>query len=188
MFAEPEGHSLRVRRRFPQGENIPVRPHIDAVHPVYLRIIVEKMVMVGRLGHQVSGPRPVIFLDQPLRVELFRLPQGADILVSEAGRMAVVPQVVFVLGRALDIHVPGIPVPEHGHALRPPVAPDSEFRVPEPFRSAVGTQRIKGCFKLRMHAGVSPFCFVMPDHFMSRGALFWVFPPSADTFRGLFCF
>ena len=140
VFADAERQLILVRRRLPQGQDILVGTHIHAVHAVEFGIIVEEMIMMGCLGHQVPGSCLVILCDQCVRIKLLRLPQGADILVSEFGRMAVVAQMILILRLALDIHVPRIPVAEHRHALRSPVAPDSEFGVPEPFRCGILSQ------------------------------------------------
>ena len=116
------------------------------------------MVVVRRLGHQVPGAGPVIFFDQPVRIELLRLPQGADVLVAEFRRMAVMPDVILILGCSLDIHVPGVPVAEHRDALRSPVAPDAELGVPEPFRGGILPQGFKR--RLKSHVVFLLLCFI----------------------------
>ena len=137
VFTDAEGQVVLVRRSLPQGQDILPRSNVHTVHAVDFGVIVKEMVMMHCLGHQVPGPGLVVFCHQCVRIKLLRLPQGADILIPEFGRMPVMPQVVFILRLSLDIHIPGIPVPEHRYALGTPVAPDSEFGIPEPFRRGI---------------------------------------------------
>ena len=153
MLGQAEFHALPVRRLFPQGEDVLVRADVHAVHAVDLRVVVEEVVVVGGLGHQVPCAGLPVPLRQAFGIEVLRLPHGADILPADLRRMAVVAQVVFILGRAFDIHVPGVPVPEHRDALRSPVAPDAELGVPEPFRRFIAAQGFKGGFKMLAHQG-----------------------------------
>ena len=63
MLAQSEIHTVFVRRGLPQGQDILVGAHVHAVHPVDFGIIVEKVVMVDRLGHQVPGAGLMILCD-----------------------------------------------------------------------------------------------------------------------------
>ena len=96
------------------------------------------------------------------RIKGLRLPQRTQILVAEFGWMAVMPHMVFILRRPLNVHVSGIPVPEHGHALRSPVAPDAELRVAEPFGHFIGAQGFKTGFKARIHTYLSILFLLVP--------------------------
>ena len=80
------------------------------------------MVVVGALGHEIAGAGLPIPVRQGFGIEMLRLPEGADVLVAELRRVTVVPQVVFILRGAFDVHIAGVPVPEHGYALGAPMA------------------------------------------------------------------
>ena len=133
MLCQSEPHSILSGSLLPQSTDIFVRSHLHGIEPVDSGIIVEKVVVMGGLRHKIPCSRIVIQLHQFFRTEIFRLPECTDILVSESGRMAVGPDVIIVLRASLNIHVPRVPVSEHRYTLRPPVAPDSKLRVPEPF-------------------------------------------------------
>ena len=140
VLADAKGHAEFIRRSLPQGQNILLGAHVLAVHPVQLGIVVEEVIVMGALAHEITGTGIVVFFHQPFGVKLFRFPQGTDVFIAEFGRMAIVAHMVFILLGALDVHVPGIPVAKHGDALGAPVAPDAEFGIPEPFGSRILAQ------------------------------------------------
>ena len=65
------------------------------------------------------------------------------------------PEVVQILRRAFDIHIAGIPIAIHRHALGTPVAPDAEFGVTEPIRIRMGFQGFER--RLEIVHTTSPF-------------------------------
>jgi hypothetical protein len=105
------------------------------------------MIMVHSLGNEIPGSRLVVEIHKSVGLKLFSLPETDQILVAEPGRMPVMTQMVKVLIASFQIHVPGIPIPVHGDALRPPVAPKTQLRVPKPIRALVSPQRFKIRFK-----------------------------------------
>ncbi len=135
VLRQAKGHMIFFAGCLPQPADILLRPHIHGIKPIVLGLEIEEMIMVGSLGHKEPGARPVIFLHQALRVKMFRLPQRADVLIAELGRMAVSPQMVFILFRPLYVHISCVPIPAHGYGLGTPVAPDPELYVPEPLRA-----------------------------------------------------
>src|SRR5262245_19443562 len=58
--------------------------------------------------------------------------------------MAVVLEVIFVLGMSLLIKLPGVPVAVHRDGLRTPMGPNAEFGVAEPFGAMVLGQGFHG--------------------------------------------
>ena len=158
VLADAEGHAEAVRRLFPESQDILLGTDVDAVHAVDFRAVIEEVVVVGALGHQVAGTGLVIPVGQGFRIEVFRFPEGADVLVAEFGRVAVMADMVFILGGSLHVHITGVPVTEHGDALGAPVAPDAEFGVPEPFRGGIGAEGFEGWIKMLRHRGASCIC------------------------------
>ena len=151
VLCQAKGHVVLIRGGFPQGADILAGADVHGVEGVDFRIVVEEVVMMHGLGHKVAGAGPVVQIHQLVGVEVLGLPQGADVLVAELGRVPVVAHVVQVLGAALDVHVAGVPIAEHGHALGAPVAPDAELHIPEPLRALVRPEGIEGCFKPLAH-------------------------------------
>src|SRR5262249_17869027 len=68
---------------------------------------------------------------------MFGGPEMVDFHETEFRRMTVVSDVIIVLGVALNVHLPGVPIALLGHALRRPMRPDAELRVAEPFGALV---------------------------------------------------
>ena len=101
MLTDAKRHVMTVRSRFPQGQNVLMRAYVDAVHAVDFGVVVEEMVMMCALRHEIAGAGLIVSVHQRFRVEGLSLPQFAQILVAEFGRMAVMPQMVFILRRPL---------------------------------------------------------------------------------------
>ena len=97
--------------------------------------------MVYAHADEILGAGFLIKLHQTIGVEPIALPGRNDILEAELAGMPIMLQVVFVLRAAFDVHTAGIPIPILGSRLRPPMRPDSELGVAEPFRHAVGRER-----------------------------------------------
>ena len=104
----------------------------------------EKIVVVRAHADEIFRAGLFVEFHQLLRVPLLGFPQRNDVLPAVGGGMAPAGQVVFVIGRALLIHLARIPVALHRHGLRPPVRPDAELGVAEPVRAGVIGQRIPG--------------------------------------------
>ena len=71
-------------------------------------------------------------LHQFFGVPVFGVPEVVDVLETEDGRMAVMGDLIAIVGIALDIHISGIPVALFGDALSGPVGPDSKLGVSIP--------------------------------------------------------
>src|ERR1700722_750714 len=69
------------------------------------------------------------------------LEQRDQVFVADFGRVSISLEVVLVLRAALDIHIPRIPVAIFDAGLRPPMRPDTEFCIAEPFRDLVDVER-----------------------------------------------
>ena len=129
MLGEAEGQAALVRRRFPHAADVLVGADFHGVEAVELGGIVKKVIVMHGLSHKVPRARLDIKVHQRVGVEFLRFPEGAEVLIAEFGGVAVVPEVVKVLGGTLDVHIPGVPVAEHGDGLGAPVGPDAELGV-----------------------------------------------------------
>ena len=143
MLCQAKGKSHGIGGILPHAADIFVRTHIHGVEPVQTRSVIEKMVVVHGLCHEISGTGFFVQLHQLFRVEIFRLPKSADILIAKLGRMTVVADVIEILGTSLHIHIAGVPVTAHGHALGPPMAPDTKLGITEPVGALIRSQGFK---------------------------------------------
>src|SRR5688500_17519713 len=82
-----------------------------------------------------------IAIHQRFRIELLRLPQRDDVLVTELGWMSVMLHMMGIVRMPGDIHEARVPVARTRDGLRPPVRPDTELGVAEPPRRLVSLQR-----------------------------------------------
>ena len=83
MLREAERHAVFLRRLLPQAANVLLRAHLHGVHAVELRGIVEKVIVVHGLGHEIARARLVVQRHQAVGIEVFRLPERADVLIAE---------------------------------------------------------------------------------------------------------
>ena len=132
VLRHTEGQVILLCCRLPHTADILVRSHLHRIEPVKLRRIVKEMVMMRRLRHKIARAGLIILFHECIRVKVLSLPQSADVLISKLGRMPVMPQVILILVRSLNVHVSGIPVAEHRNRLRSPVTPDTELYIPKP--------------------------------------------------------
>lgn len=151
MLGQTKGHIVLISSSLPKSADIFARTHFHRVERVNLRIIVEEVVMVHSLGHKIPGACTIVQVHQLIGIEILCFPKSADILISKLGRMAIMAHMVQVLRRTLNIHIPSIPVTEHGHTLRTPMAPDAKLHITEPLRALICSQRIKICIKPLAH-------------------------------------
>ena len=147
VLRHAKGHVQLLGGSLPHPADVLVRADLHGVEAVQVGIEVEEMVVMHSLRHKVARAGLVVALHQRVGVKVFGLPQGAYVLPAELGGVSVGAQVMLVLGRVLQVHIPGVPVAAHGHGLRTPVAPDAELRIPEPFGAFKGAERFKGCLK-----------------------------------------
>ena len=83
MLRKAERHAIFFRRLFPQAANVLLRAHPHGVHAVDLGRIVEKVVVVHGLGYEIARARSVIQRHQTVGIEVFRLPERANVLIAE---------------------------------------------------------------------------------------------------------
>lgn len=153
MFGHAEGQIVLLCGCFPETADILVGADFHGIEAVKAGGKVEEMIVMRSLCHKESGTGSDILVHKSIRVEVFRLPEGADIFIAENGRVTVMSHMIEVLFGVLNVHIAGVPVAEHGNGLGTPVAPDAEFRIPEPIGTTVLTERFKGCVK---HNFLSP--------------------------------
>src|SRR5262245_14726618 len=73
------------------------------------------------------------------------VPKVVDVFEAELGWVAVVLDVVLIVGLVLHVHEAGVPIAFFGYALGRPMGPDAELRVAEPVRTFVaGGERFPG--------------------------------------------
>src|SRR5690348_15121102 len=99
---------------------------------------------MGTHADEIAGAGAFVEAHEPIRVPLFSFPKRDDVLVTVSGGMAVVLEMIFVLSVTLLIKLPGVPVAVHGDSLRPPMSPNAEFSVAEPFGTMVLGQGFHG--------------------------------------------
>src|SRR4051794_1563432 len=104
------------------------------------REIVEIVVMTAH-RHEVARTRGGIAFHQIRRVPLLGFPLSDDIDEAAAAGVAVTLEMMLVSGfrrkprlTSRYVHQAPVPVAPFGLALRPPMRPDPELGVAEPFR------------------------------------------------------
>ena len=85
------------------------------------------MVVVHGLPHEIRARRPDSRAPSGPLGRSFPLSRASRRPYNQTLRMPIVPKMVKVLRRALDIHVARVPVAVHRHALRAPVAQIPNF-------------------------------------------------------------
>ena len=93
-------------------------------------------------GEKVLGTYLLIESHELVGVPLLGLEQGNDILEAYLGRVTVVLHVVIILVGAFHIEAARHPVAGAFDALRPPVRPDAELDIAEPFGYLIVFQRL----------------------------------------------
>ena len=145
VVGHAEAQAVGAGQLGPGADDVLLRADIDRVPRVILRIVGVKVVVVVGQRDEVLGAGPHVELHQFFRVPLLGLPEIVELHEAELRRMAVVLEVVFIVLRALEVHLARIPVALLGHALGGPVGPDAELRVAEPVgRLVVRLQRFPG--------------------------------------------
>jgi hypothetical protein len=142
MFRDSERQAIFLRRLLPVADDVAVRAIIHRIPFMQRRIPQEEIVVMRPHAHEVSRAGLFVKFHQFFWIPLFSLPQWNYVLPAICGRMAPACEVVFVIRRALLIHLTGIPVAFHRHRLRTPVCPDAELGVAKPRRTRIIRQRI----------------------------------------------
>ena len=104
----------------------------------------EEIVVMRAHADEIFRTGLFIKFHQALGIPVLGLPERDDVLPAVGGGMTETGEVVVIIGGALLIHLARIPVAHHGHGLRPPVRPDAELGIPEPFGVGVVGERIHG--------------------------------------------
>ena len=128
VLGDAESQAQLLGGLLPVADDVTVRSHLHGV-PFVVRGVPEvEVVVMNAHAHEVAGAGLLVHGHQPVRVPFLGLPERDDVLVTELRGMAIMFQVVLVLRMTLLIELPGVPVAEHGHGLRPPVGPDPQLR------------------------------------------------------------
>lgn len=160
MLGDAERQALPDGGLLPEADYVFTRPHVCGIPWMDLRGVIEEIVMVHGLRHEIFCPCFRIQVHQAVGIEVLGLPELYDVLVSEPGRVAVMADMVFILIRSFAIDVPRVPVAVHRDRLRSPVRPDAQFGIPEPFRAFKCPEGLKGRFErafpyIMIHRGSS---------------------------------
>lgn len=139
-------------------------------------------------GDHILGSRFPEKLCPRGRIEAFRTEQGDKVLVAEVLVGAVGFHVVLEFRRALEIHVPGIPLAAEGRdGIDAPVDKNAEFCLGKPFRRRVGKQAVPivpvgtcgddlvDLLHCPVHTLI-PLCFKYRAKHLCRGRTHCVFP------------
>src|SRR3569833_2712937 len=103
--------------------------------------------MVHALADEVFRAGCHVEAHQGVRIELLRLPQRNEVLVTALGRVSVVLEMVGVERMTGDVDPPRVPITRTPDGLRASVRPDAKFGVTKPSRRLIGLQRVRGRLK-----------------------------------------
>ena len=143
MEGDAEGQSVFLSRFRPSLQDVLLGADVDGVPLLILRVPEVEVVVVVAQSEEILRPHLFfIELHQSVRVPVFGLPQGQDVLEAHLRRMAVVTAVEIRLTGALFIEPACHPVARTLHTLRPPVGPDAELDVAEPLRHFIRAQTL----------------------------------------------
>ena len=132
MDAHAQRQAILAAGLGPLAHDVALGSHVHGVPGLVLAVPeVEVVVVVGQ-GHEEFGPHALVETDERVGLPPLGLPLVDDILEAEVLGVAILLEVHFLLPLSGVIHVAGIPVACLWLALRPPVGPDAELRVPIP--------------------------------------------------------
>ena len=144
MLADPEPEALLSSSLLPHTHNVFFRPGRHGVPSgLILRVPEIEVVMVNAHAHKVFGPGLFVDRDEMVRIELVGRPHPADFFVPDLGRMAESFEVALILRASFNVHVARVPVAVLSRRLRPPMRPDAELGVFEPFGDLIRLQPFK---------------------------------------------
>ncbi len=143
MLGDAESQAQLLRGLLPVADDVTVRSHLHGVPFVVSGVPEVEVVMMDAHAHEVARAGLLVHGHQAIGVPFLGLPERDDILVTQLRGMTVMLEVILVLRMSLDVEMPGVPVAEHGHGLRPPVSPDAQFRVTKPVRILILLERLK---------------------------------------------
>ena len=142
VHAHAQAEAIFAAGRRPAAHDVLLRAQGHGVPALVLAVEEGEVVVVIGQGEEIPRTGLLVELDQRIRVPALRLPFVDPVLEAEAGRVVLRVDVVFVLPAALEVHVAGVPVSVFGLTLRPPVGPDAEFGVAEPFGALPGGEAL----------------------------------------------
>ena len=147
MLADAEAQSLLPRRFPPDSHDVLLRSHVHRVPARILRVPQVEVIVVHAHADEVLCAGLLVEAHQMVGIPTGGLPDIDQILVANLGRMPIVFQMMLILLRSLDIHVARVPVAVFNGRLRPPMRPDAELGIAEPFRNPVSLQGVPGSDK-----------------------------------------
>ena len=131
-------------RALPSCYNILSGAYSNGVPLLIAAVVQVQIVVVVRQGHKIPGTGLFIKAQQAVRLPFVRLPLIDPVLEAELARVAHHIYLIGIFLISLKVHVPRVPVPVFGLALRPPVSPDAELCILEPFGTFVGGKALRG--------------------------------------------
>ena len=158
MIADAETQAVSAGDFRPGAHDVFFGADVDGVPRVVAGVVAIEIVVVIGKRDEVFRAGADVKPHQFLRLPTFGPPEMVDLHEPGLRRVAVGFEMMFVLGMALEIHLPRIPVALLGHALGRPMRPDAELRVPKPFRAAViFGKRIPGRLERTGHGRAAGF-------------------------------
>src|ERR1700722_17758483 len=137
VHCDPESHVLLARGCGPGADYVAMRTDFDGVPWLMFGVPrIQAVMMVGERNKEF-GSRVFIPLNQFFGFPVEQRPLRTKILVSERGRRTIMFQLKLIFVGTLHVHVSRIPVARFRNALRTPVRPDTELRIPVPLRGVI---------------------------------------------------
>src|SRR5579875_2289395 len=114
--------------------------------------------MMHAHAHEIAGTCFFVQSHQIIGIKTIGFPGGDNILETKPGWMTVGLHVILILIAALDVYVSCIPVAILRGGLGPPMRPDAEFGIAEPFRHFILLQRFaSGLKRAGRNIWIKPF-------------------------------
>ena len=145
--SDAEAKPVLTHSFFIFSDNIPVRTHIDRIPGLVLAVPEVHVVVMISHCHEIPRTGSFVKFYDSFRIPFFSLPLVDYVLESEFGWMAILFDVFLVLPGAFLIHSACVPVAPLRLALRSPVCPHPEFRIPKPFGNLILLKRFPGGFE-----------------------------------------
>ena len=152
MERDAQREAVLLGSTCPAFKDVALRTHTNGVPRLVFGVPEVEVVVVVTQHEEVLRPCPLVALHQLVGVPVLGLEEGQNVLEPHLRRVSVVLDVVAVFTRAFHIHRAGHPVAGALDTLRPPVCPDAELCVAEPFGCLVAAQRLpRGLILARPH-------------------------------------
>ena len=134
MIADAKGQAFGSGRLFPTPYDVPLWTDPRCVPRVMRAVVQVEIVMMARHSHEIFRANLLVAPQQCRRIPCLGLPFADDVHEAGIGRMPIIGDMMLVGRTSGHIHQAAIPIARFGLALRPPMRPDSEFGIAEPFR------------------------------------------------------